>query len=69
MARLAECSPPIKKRALTAAASCIAADGHVTVGEAELFRAVASSIDCPVPPVIADLVTESDALDAAGSED
>ena len=69
MARLAECSPPIKKRALTAAASCIAADGHVTVGEAELFRAIASSIDCPVPPVIADLVTESDALDAAESED
>ena len=35
----------------------------------ELFRAIASSIDCPVPPVIADLVTESDALDAAESED
>lgn len=68
MSRLAECSPPIKKRVLTAAASCIAADGHVTVGEAELFRAIASSIDCPVPPVIADRVTDSNDLDMADSD-
>jgi hypothetical protein len=34
-------------------AAAIACDGTVTVEEAETFRAVSESLDCPVPPVMA----------------
>jgi hypothetical protein len=51
--RLASASPAIKKRVLDACAACIAADGRVTVGEGELLRAVADSLDCPMPPLLA----------------
>jgi Zn-dependent protease with chaperone function len=47
--RLARGSIPIKKRLLVAAAYTISADGTVTVDEGDLYRAVAASIDCPVP--------------------
>lgn len=46
-------SPVIKKRVLTAMAEAIACDGKITVEEAETFRAVSESLDCPVPPVMA----------------
>ena len=46
-------APVIKKRLLTAMAEAIACDGKITVEEAETFRAVAESLDCPVPPVMA----------------
>jgi Zn-dependent protease with chaperone function len=46
-------SPIIKKRVLTAMAEAIACDGKITVEEAETFRAVSESLDCPVPPVMA----------------
>ncbi|MEE2640127.1 MAG: M48 family metallopeptidase [Planctomycetota bacterium] len=48
----------LKKQILHAAATAVAADGKVTVDEAELFRAFAESIECPVPPIIA---TETEA--------
>jgi Zn-dependent protease with chaperone function len=47
--RLAEASLPVKKRLLVAAAHGIGADGKVEIREAELFRAVALSLDCPMP--------------------
>jgi Zn-dependent protease with chaperone function len=47
--RLAVASLPIKKRLLVAAAYLIGADGQVTPAEAELYRAVAAAIDCPMP--------------------
>jgi hypothetical protein len=50
---LAAASPGVKKRALDASAACIAADGRVTVSEGELLRAIADSLDCPMPPLIA----------------
>lgn len=53
---LEQCSeaiPKVKKRIIEAAATAIAADGKITVDEAELFRAFAESIDCPVPPIVA----------------
>ena len=37
---------------LSTATLCIVSDGLVTVAEAELLRAVAVSLDCPLPPVI-----------------
>jgi hypothetical protein len=52
-------SPSIKKRVLTAMAVAITFDKQVTVPEAELFRALAESLDCPVPPVVASTVRSS----------
>ncbi len=51
--RLALAAPAVRKQVLTAAATTIAHDRQVNVAEAELFRALAESLDCPVPPVIA----------------
>lgn len=42
--------PAVKKQLLYACASAAFADGQVTDGEAELLRAVADTIGCPVPP-------------------
>jgi Zn-dependent protease with chaperone function len=45
---------PLKKRFLQACVSCIAHDGKVTVQAYELTRAIASCLDCPMPPVLVD---------------
>ena len=45
-------SAPLKRQVLTAAAEVICADREITVLEGELFRAVADSLDCPVPPLL-----------------
>ncbi len=44
--------PPIKKRFLQACVSCISHDGKVTIQAYELTRAIASCLDCPMPPVL-----------------
>ncbi len=49
--RLAGASPAIKQAALTAAATVIGHDGRIEVTEAELLRAVAAALDCPMPPL------------------
>ncbi|MBI2511601.1 MAG: M48 family metallopeptidase [Opitutae bacterium] len=51
--RLAGATPPIKQRVLAAAAQVIGADQVVTPREADLFRAIAAAIDCPVPVLAA----------------
>ena len=56
--KLATCSLPVKKRVLSAATLCIAADGQVRVAEAEMLRAIAISLDCPIPLVIPGAVQE-----------
>jgi Zn-dependent protease with chaperone function/uncharacterized tellurite resistance protein B-like protein len=43
--------PPLKKRFLQACVSCIAHDGEVSLQAYELTRAIASCLDCPMPPV------------------
>ena len=50
--RLAESSPAVKRRFIDAAAATVAADGTVRVEEAELLRAFAATLDCPLPPFI-----------------
>ncbi|MCU0727377.1 MAG: M48 family metallopeptidase [Planctomycetes bacterium] len=45
-------TPPRKKELLAAAAAVIAADREVTGAEEELFRAIADSLGCPIPPVL-----------------
>jgi len=44
--------PGAKERVLRACAQVIAADRKVTESEAELFRAIADSLGCPVPPLL-----------------
>lgn len=51
--RINEAAPAVKKQILHAAATAVAADGKITISEAELFRAFAESIECPVPPILA----------------
>jgi Zn-dependent protease with chaperone function len=49
--KLAVASLPIKQRTLTAAARVVTADGRLLITEAELLRAVAAALDCPMPPL------------------
>lgn len=49
MLRLHRASPELKKQFLHAAATLITFDHEITVFEAEFFRAVGESLDCPVP--------------------
>jgi hypothetical protein len=50
--KMAQLRPLLKSRLLKACAACIEADGRVTLAGLEMMRAVASSLDCPMPPVI-----------------
>jgi Zn-dependent protease with chaperone function len=50
--RLAEASPSIKKQVIDACAHCALADAEVTLEEAELLRAFADSMGCPIPPFL-----------------
>ncbi|MEY2429590.1 MAG: hypothetical protein QOJ40_2475 [Verrucomicrobiota bacterium] len=50
--RLTQAAPQIKKNVLTACAQTVAADGVIQEMEAELLRAVADTLDCPMPPFI-----------------
>lgn len=43
----------IKKWVLAAALVCLMHDREITIEEVELFRAIADSLDCPVPPWLA----------------
>jgi Zn-dependent protease with chaperone function len=52
LARLALAVPQIKKNVINACAETVSADGIIQVQEAELLRAVADSLDCPIPPFI-----------------
>jgi Zn-dependent protease with chaperone function len=49
--KLAGASGPIKQRLLVSAAHVVSADGVLLTQEAELLRAVAASLDVPVPPM------------------
>jgi transaldolase len=49
--KLALASPAIKKRVLVASAQVVGADGQLLVSEAEMLRAVAAALDCPMPPL------------------
>ena len=50
--KLAGASAPIKQRLLVAGAHVIGADGVLLTEEIELLRAVAASLDVPVPPLV-----------------
>jgi Zn-dependent protease with chaperone function len=50
--RLCQAVPQIKKNVLNACAQTVAADGVIQELEAELLRAIADTLDCPIPPFI-----------------
>jgi Zn-dependent protease with chaperone function/uncharacterized tellurite resistance protein B-like protein len=50
--RLSQAVPQIKKNVLNACAQTVAADGVIQELEAELLRAIADTLDCPMPPFI-----------------
>jgi Zn-dependent protease with chaperone function/uncharacterized tellurite resistance protein B-like protein len=50
--RLAQAAPQIKKNLLNACAQTVAADGLIQETEAEMLRAIADTLDCPLPPFI-----------------
>ena len=51
--QLAEGSFKVKKWLLGAALACLMHDREITVEEVELFRAIADTLGCPVPPWVA----------------
>jgi len=52
LARLDLAAPPLKQIILTAAAHTVGADGEIKEQEAELLRALADTLDCPIPPFV-----------------
>jgi len=44
----------LKRQILAACATAVAHDGEITAEEAELIRAIAVSLDCPMPPLVAE---------------
>ena len=51
--KLAQSTFEVRREFLQAAAILITYDHEITVAEAELFRAIAETLDCPVPPFYA----------------
>ena len=52
LGRLNQMSPQLKKVVLNACAETVAADGVIQENEAELLRAIADTLDCPIPPFL-----------------
>jgi Zn-dependent protease with chaperone function len=53
LTKLSGLSPLLKGSLISACADCVLQDGTITLQEAELLRAVAEALDCPMPPLIA----------------
>lgn len=58
--RLAETVPSVRRNILLACAQAAATDGKVLCREAELLRAIAEALDCPVPPFVKALEGEAE---------
>jgi Zn-dependent protease with chaperone function len=50
--KLNQAAPTLKRKMLLAAEACICVDRCVSVSEGELLRAIADSLDCPMPPLL-----------------
>jgi Zn-dependent protease with chaperone function len=48
--RLSQAAPQIKKSVIEACVHIVGADGVIVEREAELLRAIAETLDCPIPP-------------------
>ncbi len=56
--KLRQLKPLLKPQLLKACAVAITADQQYTPTEAEFFRAIADTLDCPMPPILLDVVEE-----------
>jgi Zn-dependent protease with chaperone function len=56
--KLTQAAPSVKRNVLLACAQAVAADGQVLCREAELLRAIADTLGCPVPPFVEALETQ-----------
>lgn len=52
LSALALAAPRLKERLLRGAVAAVVHDGRITSAEGELVRAVADTLDCPVPPFL-----------------
>lgn len=52
LSRLAQAVPTIKKNLIDACVRVVGADGVIQESEAELLRAIADTLDCPMPPFL-----------------
>lgn len=52
---LSACGPKQKTKLIEAAAATVSADGYLQIQEAELLRAIADSLGCPMPPLSIEL--------------
>ncbi|MFN9341077.1 MAG: M48 family metallopeptidase [Planctomycetota bacterium] len=52
--RLSHAAPNARKQVLEAAAISISHDTEISVTEAELYRSLGESLDCPIPPILAE---------------
>ena len=52
---LSACGPKQKTKLIEAAAATVSADGYLQIQEAELLRAIADSLGCPIPPLSIEL--------------
>lgn len=50
--KLDQLNPILKKNVLSACADCVLNDGIIQVQEAETLRAIASALNCPMPPLL-----------------
>jgi hypothetical protein len=50
--RFAQSVPQIKKNVLSACAETVAFDATIQPREAEVLRAIADALDCPIPPFL-----------------
>jgi len=57
LTRFDQLPPAIKQALIEALVVTVAHDRQVTLGEAELLRVVCASLHCPLPPLVADVVT------------
>ena len=50
LAKLERASPDLKRQLLMACVDTVTSDGSISVEEGEMLRAIAASLDCPIPP-------------------
>ncbi len=52
LSELSQAAPALKKLFIKACAAAVEQDGRITCEEAEMIRAFADVLDCPLPPVL-----------------
>jgi hypothetical protein len=60
--RLALAAPQIKRNLIETCVQVVGADGLIQEREAELLRAIADTLDCPIPPFVE--IAESEAVES-----